>query len=298
MLRNEPSNQGQSELNAGFAMRNCAQPTVPILLSVPHAGRDYPQLVYDKLRLPVPSLTRLEDRYADYLARDAIKAGFPAIIALRPRAWIDLNRDAHDLDQDMLVAADRVLNIKPGIKVRGGLGLVPRRLSGEGDIWRELFTRAEIDERLDSFHRPYHAQIEATLALMQRKFGGAILLDLHSMPPLGSGFGVAAAQFVVGDLFGKSATGRISELVTERLRLNGYACQLNHPYSGDYVLRRHAAMGQNIHAVQLEVDRALYLDPALQQPGAGLSRIASLIAEICHILAREGLQPRMLDAAE
>jgi N-formylglutamate amidohydrolase len=289
---------GQEELNAGFAIRNCVHPSVPILLSVPHAGRDYPRSVYDQLRLPPAALTRLEDRYADYLAREAIKSGIPAIIALRSRAWMDLNRDANDMDQDMLVMADRDPSIRPGSKVRGGLGLIPRRLAGAGDIWRRPFTRNEVAERVANYHSPYHQNIAAILARMQAQFGGAILLDLHSMPPLGSNFGGSPAHFVVGDLFGKSASGWISELLMARLKHAGYPCELNHPYSGDYVLRRHALPGHNIHAVQLEVDRALYLDPAMQQLGAGLVKIAGLIADICHALASDGLQSALMDAAE
>jgi N-formylglutamate amidohydrolase len=290
--------KGREELAAGFAMRNCEQLEVPILLSVPHAGRDYPESVFDQLRLPPASLTRLEDRYADCLAREAIKARIPTIIALRARAWIDLNRDESDMDQEMLCKADRRLDVNPGLKVRGGLGLVPRRLSGEGDLWRRPFARAEIIHRVEHFHRPYHQQLGSVLANMRARFGGAILLDLHSMPPLVPSFGNPAAHFVVGDLFGKSASGRVSELLMARLRQHGYPCQLNHPYSGDYVLRRHACLEHNIHAVQLEVDRALYLDPPLQQLGSGLARTANLIAEICQALASDGLQSMLNEAAE
>jgi N-formylglutamate amidohydrolase len=289
---------GQEELNAGFAIRNCVHPSVPILLSVPHAGRDYPRSVYDQLRLPPAALTRLEDRYADYLARDAIKSGIPTIIALRSRAWMDLNREACDMDQEMLVLADRDPRIRPGSKVRGGLGLIPRRLAGAGDIWRRQFTNVEVAERLVGYHTPYHQNIATILTKMQAQFGGAILLDLHSMPPLGTSFGGSPAHFVVGDLFGKSAGGWVSELLVTRIKQAGYHCQLNHPYSGDYALRRHASTRQNIHTLQLEVDRALYLDAALQQPGVGLAKIARLIAEICHALASDGLQPVLMDAAE
>ena len=291
-------NAAMTELKAGFALRNVADIQVPILLSVPHAGREYPAELYDQLRLPAASLVRLEDRYADYLSRDAITAGIPTIIALRPRAWIDLNRDAHEMDQEMLITADRVRNIIPGIKTRGGLGLVPRRLSGEGDIWKGQFTNAQISQRLESFHRPYHHQVSTILAEMRTRFGGAILLDLHSMPPLDDSYGVPPASFVIGDAFGKSASARVSEILMSQIKQTGHFCQLNHPYSGHYILRMHGVVSQNIHAVQLEVDRALYLDAALQQPGAGLAMITRLVAELCQTLARDGLQSSYLDAAE
>ncbi len=288
----------KKELVAGFALRNTGDLQWPVLLSVPHAGREYPSALYDQLRLPPSSLVRLEDRYADYLSRDAIAAGIPTIVALRPRAWIDLNRDARDMDQDMLVPADRDRNVTLGVKARGGLGLVPRRLSGEGDIWRRLFTSAEISERVDGYHRPYHQQVSALLDRIYARFGGAILLDLHSMPPLDRSNGKPAASFVVGDVFGKSASSRVTEIVSTHIKQAGFRSALNHPYSGDYILRTHGAVAQNIHAVQLEVDRALYLDPDLQQPGAGLASITRLVADICNGLARDGLQSHLLDAAE
>ncbi len=288
----------RKELDAGFALRNTADLTWPVLLSVPHAGREYPSALYDQLRLPPSSLTRLEDRYADYLSRDAIAAGIPTIVALRPRAWIDLNRDARDMDQEMLISTDRDRRIMPSVKARGGLGLVPRRLSGEGDIWRRFFTSAEISERVNGYHKPYHQQISAILDQITARFGGAILLDLHSMPPLDRSYGEPAASFVVGDVFGKSASSRVTEIVTSHIKQAGFRSALNHPYSGDYILRSHGAVSRNIHAVQLEVDRALYLDAALQQPGAGLRAITQLVADICNGLACDGLQSRLLDAAE
>lgn len=288
----------KQELEAGFALRNTDDLQWPVLLSVPHAGREYPSVLYDQLRLPPSSLVRLEDRYADYLSRDAIAAGIPTIVALRPRAWIDLNRDTRDMDQDMLVPADRDRNIMQSAKARCGLGLVPRRLSGEGEIWRRHFTAAEISERVDSYHQPYHQQVATILNRIYAQFGGAILLDLHSMPPLDHSYGVPSASFVIGDVFGKSASSRVSEIVTAHIKQAGFRSALNHPYSGDYILRTHGAVSRNIHAVQLEVDRALYLDPDLQQPGSGLGPITRLVADICNGLARDGVQSCLLDAAE
>jgi N-formylglutamate amidohydrolase len=290
--------RAKSELEAGFALRNTADLQWPVLLSVPHAGREYPNEIYDQLRLPPASLARLEDRYADYLSRDAIAAGIPTIVALRPRAWIDLNRDPRDMDQEMLAPADRDYGITPGIKTRGGLGLVPRRLSGEGDIWRRLFSGAEIAARVENFHRPYHQRISTILAEMRARFGGAILLDLHSMPPLEGSFGNPPAAFVVGDVFGKSASGQVSETLLAHIKQAGFRGQLNHPYAGDYILRTHGAVARNIHAVQLEVDRALYLDQNLQLPGPRLAQITALVANLCRALAHNGLHSRFMDAAE
>lgn len=282
---------------AGFATFGTEAPKIPVLLSVPHAGRDYPDCVFKALRLPRALLVRLEDRYADLLARKVTALGYPVIIAHRARAWIDLNRDERDLDVEMVRGADRKGYPAPGAKQRGGLGLIPRRLSGDGDLWREQLELGDVEHRIISFHRPYHMQVSAILADMRARFGSAVLLDLHSMPPIRQP-AIVPPQFVVGDRFGKSAAARFSELLMEQIKARGYAASLNHPYAGEHILARHGRPNANIHAVQVEVDRSLYLDSHLREPGSGLDRIASFIANLVDIVADEAMGSATLIAAE
>lgn len=297
----------------GFTSFNVTELTLPVLVSVPHAGRDYPDSVFNNLRLPRAALLRLEDRYADLLVRNVLKAGSPAIIAHRARAWIDLNRDESDIDVDMVRGADRADYPQPGAKQRGGLGLVPRRLSGNGDLWAQPFEIVDIEQRIASFHRPYHAQVSDILAQMRAKFGVAILLDLHSMPPIRPSQSADALangrqvnrthsaeppQFVVGDRFGQSAASQYAELLIGQIRMRGFRVALNHPYAGEYILRRHARPKANIHAIQLEVDRSLYLDSALREPGSGLAAIAAVVSDLVHALADQALGTATLIAAE
>jgi N-formylglutamate amidohydrolase len=282
---------------AGFATFGVEVPKVPVLLSVPHAGRDYPDCVFKALRLPRASLLRLEDRYADLLARKVMALGYPVIIAHRARAWIDLNRDERDLDVEMVRGADRASYPAPGAKQRGGLGLIPRRLSGDGDLWRQQFALEDVEKRIADFHRPYHAQISAILADMRAKFGTAVLLDLHSMPPIRQPT-IVPPQFVIGDRFGKSAASRFSELLVEQIKGRGYVASLNYPYSGEHILARHGRPNANIHAVQLEVDRSLYLDSYLREPGPGLDRISSFVTSLVDVMADEAMGSATLIAAE
>lgn len=269
----------------GFSVHGAGDPRFPVLICVPHAGRDYPRDLFDNLRLPAASLVRLEDRYADLLARDAIRQGFQTIVAHRARAWIDLNRHEDDLDIEMVTGYDRQHRPPPGPKQRGGLGLIPRRLSGEGDIWKRPFTMSDINERLDSFHRPYHAMVSSLLSAMRDRFGIAILLDLHSMPPVSASQSRFPPRFVVGDRFGSSASSRFAETMLGRLHAMGFPAALNHPYSGDHVLREHGKVQRNIHALQLEVDRSLYLDMALREPAGDIAGISATIAALAHALA-------------
>ena len=268
----------------GFTLHGGDALRFPLLISVPHAGRDYPREVYDNLRLPAASLVRLEDRYADLLVRDAIALGSPTMIAHRARAWIDLNRHERDIDTEMVVGMDRSLAATPGIKQRGGLGLIPRRLAGEGEIWRGPITAEAVEDRLASFHRPYHDMISIILEQMRARFGVAILLDIHSMPPLPNSGAISPPRFVVGDRFGRSASSQITESIIAHLRAEEYPCALNHPYSGDHMLTQHGRPKSNIHAVQIEIDRSLYLDVSLREPTEGVARISRLIGDIAQHL--------------
>lgn len=271
---------------------------MPVLIAVPHAGRDYPSEIFSNLRLPPASLVRLEDRYADLLARDALAAGMPVLIANRARAWMDLNRSEQDIDAEMVKGLDRERLPAPGAKQRGGLGLIPRRLSGEGDIWKAPLAMADVDARIEGFHRPYHETVSQILENMRAHFGVAILLDLHSMPPLNGNHGSAPPHFVIGDRFGRSAGGRFAEIIMAQIRLHGHAVALNHPYSGDHILRTHGRCDRNIHALQLEVDRSLYLDELLREPGRDTGRIARLITTLASALADEATGGEMAIAAE
>jgi N-formylglutamate amidohydrolase len=284
--------------NLGFTAHHVAPVSHPVLVSVPHAGRDYPEAIFANLRLAPDALVRLEDRYADLLIREVMAAKMPAIVAHRARAWIDLNRDERDIDAEMVDGLDSSELPSPSAKQRGGLGLIPRRLSGAGDIWRGRISAQDVAGRIASFHQPYHQAISVTLAKMRDQFGAAILLDIHSMPPVHPRFGEAAPQIVIGDLFGRSAGSRFSELLQERIKQHGINVALNYPYAGDHILHKHGDVRHNIHAIQLEIDRSLYLDDILREPGAGLPAMLGLVAELAQMLADELLADGTLMAAE
>ncbi|MEE9434368.1 MAG: N-formylglutamate amidohydrolase [Sphingorhabdus sp.] len=284
--------------DSGFSLFGCAPAAHPVLISVPHAGRNYPVELIDNLRVPAGDLLRLEDRYADLLAMAARKAGFGVIMAHKARAWMDLNRAETDLDTEMLSDIPPGLQFTASLKQRGGLGLVPRRLSGVGAIWKRPFTFASVRQRIDGYHRPYHTAIEGILADMRNRFGAAILLDLHSMPPISDSARGPAASFVVGDRFGASAAGRFAEMMQAHFETAGYVCGLNHPYPGDHVLKQHGNPVGDIHAVQLEVDRTLYLDADLREPGRGVEGVSMLILEVAEMLADAALGTAELMAAE
>ena len=258
----------------------------PVVLSVPHAGRDYPLPLRAALRVPLAALRPLEDRYADTLALAAQRSE-TMLVQRRARAWIDLNRAEHERDPVIDSGADRHATPHPSAKLRGGLGLVPRRVPGAGEIWHRRFDGEEIAARILQDYRPYHAALAAALKRARARYGIAILLDLHSMPPLGRGF----PRIVFGDRFGRSATARFVHCLEVATARAGIPSAVNSPYAGGHILDRHAHPAGGFHAIQVEFDRSLYLDAALDQPGEGLPATAALLRGMIDAVTDEALAP-------
>ena len=287
------------EKMAVFTCFNMDMPNIPVLLSVPHAGRDYPPELLVNLRVPPAELLRLEDRYADRLIQPAISSGYPAIVAHRARAYIDLNRAETDIDTGMVAGSDTAKAPVLSAKARGGLGLFPRRLQMCGELWRSPIARGDAEQRIADVHRPYHQSVAAILSAMRARFGVAILLDVHSMPPIPiRAHEDVQPQIVIGDRFGRSAASIYTELVVSRAQMQGIKAALNTPYSGDYILQRHGDPGRGIHALQLEVDRSLYLDSDLREPTAGLKTMASFVHSVVSDLADQASGASFAEAAE
>ncbi len=282
-----------------FVKRGCDEPTIPILLAVPHAGRIYPPNINDDLRMASDQLVRLEDRYVDILMRESISDQVPTIIATVPRAIIDLNRAEQEIDADMVSGLDWDELPHPSVKLRGGLGLIPRRLSGVGDIWRRNISRQEVDARIDNIHKPYHEMVDLILSQMVDKFGFALLLDIHSMPPLKNTMANGRiAQFVVGDRFGSSTDNIYSDQIIGFLQQQGFDVALNAPYSGGYILERHSNPQKGRHAIQLEIDRDLYLSADMREPNSRARNIGRIISSLVRHLSEEMLHSGGLEAAE
>ncbi|TAD74332.1 MAG: N-formylglutamate amidohydrolase [Sphingomonadales bacterium] len=268
---------------------------LPVLVAVPHAGRAYPQSVTTRMRDPALAQLRLEDRHADRLGiAIARETGAALLVAHAPRALLDLNRAEDDIDWDMIEGGrpKDVNPVEPGqrsnARARSGLGLVPRRLPGSGEIWRGRLAPAELAARIEGIHRAYHAALGGVLAQIRAEWGAALLIDLHSMPPLRAAENEARAPVVVlGDRFGASCHTVLVGRALAHLEGCGVPAAQNRPYSGGYVLDRHGAPQTGVHALQIEVCRAAYLDRHLAEPGAALPAIAGMLAGLVRELGAE-----------
>lgn len=254
----------------------------PVVIAAPHGGRLYPQSLLDRMRDAEGAMLRLEDRHVDTLAAAVAKeTGASLLVADAPRAMLDLNRASDDMDWEMVVGGAPRGHRKSlaNRRSRSGLGLVPRRLPGTGEIWRDRLTREELEDRISGIHQPYHWALGKALEDIRDRWGAALLIDFHSMPPLKRRFpGEKAPEFVIGDRFGASCEGVVSARALSFFGRHDRAVAHNRPYAGGYVLDRHAQPARGIHAIQLEICRSSYLDARFSEPSARLASLARLLA--------------------
>lgn len=282
-----PGMRGQS----AFRLHRAWRTPIPVVIAVPHAGRTYPPELLRAMRCSGEAVLRLEDRLVD-LVGEAVAAatGATLLVAHAPRAMIDLNRATDDVDWDMVAGTVPAPSTRfvPGRRSRTGLGLVPRRLQGVGELWNQRLPAADLAARIDQVHAPYHRALDAALTHLRDRWGTALLLDLHSMPPLGPKSGPArGADYVIGDRFGAACDSRLVRIGLAHLERAGQQAALNRPYAGGYVLDRHGRPQRGIHALQLEVCRATYLDRQLREPGPGMGEVVRIVTELVRTMAGE-----------
>nr|WP_047169824.1 N-formylglutamate amidohydrolase [Sphingomonas sp. Y57] len=263
-----------------FSILGPATPRSPVVLAVPHAGRSYPPEVVARARVPMERLRALEDRHAERLVSRAVEAGATAIVAHVARAAIDLNRDPREIDPAMIegnLDSDGLLTTG---KVRAGLGLFPRRLPSCGELWRARMPAEVAARRIAEIHEPYHRAIAERIEATRALFGAAVLIDCHSMPPLPVRQAGGPVRIVIGDRFGAGAAGAVVDLVLAVIDGAGLRAARNHPYAGGYTIDRHGRPRRQVHAIQIEYDRSLYLDAALDAPTGQIEDCGRLLASI------------------
>lgn len=270
---------------------------IPVVIAVPHAGRAYPGDVFAAMRHPHVAAPRLEDRLVDLVGIDvARRTGAGILVAHAPRAMIDLNRGPDDVDWEMIVGGrpdgvDAAAGSQPASssairRARSGLGLVPRRLPALGEVWRHRLEPEALAARIAGVHQPYHAGLRAMLDSVAARWGAALLIDLHSMPPLAvTEPGERAPRVVIGDRFGAACDGAIVSAVFAALADSGWPVSHNRPYAGGYVLERHSRRNRGLHAIQIEIDRQLYLDARLAEPGPGYAQVVEVLSALVRQIA-------------
>lgn len=254
-----------------------APPLRPVVVSVPHAGRIYPSETLDRARVSPSVLQRLEDRYADALAGELAAAGYTILVADIARAHIDLNRNEHEWDRQ--VVADAPPPPHPNRRVRAGLGLVPASLHPHGPLWRAPLTMVDLEQRIAAVHRPWHQALSTALAATRDRFGAALLLDLHSMPRQSGG----APELVIGDRHGLTASAELVDHLLGIAEGAGLKVARNIPYAGAHSIECHARRDNRMEAVQIEIDRSLYLDDVGRPRATDVRRIGALLCRMADV---------------
>ncbi len=259
---------------APFSVLAPAEQRVPYVFNSPHSGRHYPERFLAMTRLDRHAIRRSEDSHVDTLMSDVTMLGAPLLAANFPRAYLDVNREPFELDQRMF--ADPVppqANIR-SVRVAGGLGTVPR-LVGEGQyIYSSRLPVAEALSRVEFLYKPYHRQLRQLMLSTHTRFGIAVLVDCHSMPAsIKTGETGSSPDFIVGDRFGTSASAALSDHAIALLKQQGYSVAYNKPYAGGFITEHYGRPAHGLHALQLEINRGLYMDETSYEPTAGFSTL-------------------------
>lgn len=232
--------------------------SVPLIFSSPHSGAIYPQRLLAASRLDPLTLRRSEDAYVDELFLPCVTLGAPLLRANFPRAYLDVNREPYELDPKVFKGSLPDYANSRSLRVAVGLGTIPRVVGDAQPIYRQPIPISEGLGRIEALYRPYHDRLRALVERAQGRFGLAVLIDCHSMPS--NAADVGGLDIVLGDRYGASAAPAVIEVVEARLRARGYRSRRNKPFAGGFITEHFGAPEKGVHAIQIEIARALYLD--------------------------------------
>lgn len=261
------------------------------VFSSPHSGRRYPESFVRRSRLDSLALRASEDAFVDDLFSTAPNYGAPLLAAEFPRAFVDVNRADDELDP-ALIAAPSIRSRT--LRVSAGLGVVPRVVSEGRPIYDGKLTMTEVQARIVACHAPYHAAVNQTLRRAKESFGMGFLIDCHSMPSEGGRIASRRAEVVIGDCYGVSCGADVSDMVVGLFRRAGFRVARNAPFAGGYLTHRYGRPRRGYHAIQIEIDRSLYLDEQRIVPSANYKDFASALQPVIAGLAE---LPLMLGSA-
>ncbi len=271
----------KEENNPPFRLFAPAEQRIPYVFSSPHSGCIYPNSLMDASALSHHDIRRSEDVLVDRLFSSAVEIGAPLLAAQFPRAWLDVNREPYELDPKLF--GERL----PGhantqsMRVTGGLGTIPRLVAENLPIYARKPSLNEALNRIETIYRPYHEALRRLMAQSAVKFGHAVLVDCHSMPSSGfKGQGRSRPDIIVGDRYGTSCAGEISREIVRRFSDLGYSVTRNKPYAGGFITEHYGRPLRGLHAVQIEINRGLYLNEQTYEPSAGFHRLAEDIRSV------------------
>jgi N-formylglutamate amidohydrolase len=252
----------------------------PALFNSPHSGRAYPKAFLDATRLDPVSIRKSEDCFVDELFAPAVRFGAPLLKMHVPRAYIDVNREPYELDPRMFEGELPAFANAASVRVSGGLGTIPRIVCEGEEIYRAPLRIADAMDRIETIYRPYHRTLAAMMDKARRVFGAALLVDCHSMPASAVAAGPAAADIVLGDRHGAACGADIAALAEDLFRSRGFRVLRNKPYAGGFITQNYSSPGFGRHVLQIEINRALYLNERTMEKTKGFAPLAQSLEGI------------------
>jgi N-formylglutamate amidohydrolase len=261
--------------------------SLPLVLASPHSGAEYPVEFLAASRLDPLALRRSEDSFVDELFGAAPRLGAPLLAARFPRAFIDVNREAYELDPGMFCDALPEFVNAGSPRVRMGLGTVARIVASGDEIYAQKLCFAEVEQRIEHLYRPYHRVLRNLVEQTEALFGGCFLLDCHSMPSgAGSVFGQGGADIVLGNCHGVACAPEILDAAHRFLAARGFAVAINAPYAGGFTTGHYGRPSAQRHALQIEINRALYMNERNFHRKPNFARLVRDLSELVERLGR------------
>jgi len=272
---------------APFEILQPAHQRVPFLFSSPHSGAVYPDDFINQTKLDSLSIRLSEDAFIHQLFFGVVEKGASLIFSNVPRAYVDLNRAAFELDQRLFkdkLPSHLVIH-SPRVEV--GLGTIPRIVALGRDIYDDVIGLDDAISRINNFYFPFHRALESLLTDLVKKYGYAVLIDCHSMPSDSNAFSqTRQADFILGNRHGISCAHELTLAATQFLEQQGFNVVLNDPYQGGYITEHYGAPSLHKHALQIEINRSLYMDEALIKPTGNFAMIQSILMQLAdHLMS-------------
>lgn len=284
----QPSPWAGQDFDPPFAVDEPAEHAVPFVFNAPHSGAVYPDSFLAVSRLEGLALRRSEDAYVDRLFASVVALGAPLMRVNFPRAYLDANREPYELDPRMFAGRLPAFANTRSLRVAGGLGTVPRVVADGQEIYRERLPVDEALQRIETLYKPYHRALRALVNRTAAAFSHAVLVDCHSMPSTSLGReDDGKTEIVLGDRFGTSCAPALVEAFEHHFRAQGFRVVRNKPYAGGFITEHYGEPGLGRHALQIEINRALYMNEQTLALTPGFPGLAARLGSVVAAVASE-----------
>src|ERR1700734_1546693 len=287
--------QFDGELSPPFEIVEPAKWRAPIIFNSPHSGSVYPHEFLNASRIDLGALRRSEDSFMDELITDLSNHGFPVVRVNFPRSYVDVNREPYELDPRMFNGRLPSFANTRSMRVAGGLGTIPRVVGDGQEIYRERLSVDDALGRIESLYKPYHRALRRLINKAHQAFGTVVVVDCHSMPSIGvSRDEPRRPDAVIGDRYGTSCAALLPDMVEETMSRLGYSVGRNKPYAGGFITEHYGNPASGLHTIQLELNRAVYMDERRRSRGERFEQVASgftVLADVLATLPLDGLEP-------